>query len=69
MGTFSALTRADKIVPPVSDSVVSMLENVSLTANHKTASKFKCLPGDHLTPMENNRLNLLLDQYSDVFPS
>ena len=44
-----------------------MLENVSVTANHESAPKFKCLPSAHLTPTENNRLNLLLGQYSDVF--
>ena len=67
VGTFSALSKADKIVPSVSDPVVSMLENVSVTANHESAPKFKCLPSAHLTPTENNRLNLLLGQYSDVF--
>ena len=68
MGNFSALTKEDKIVPPVSDPVVSILENVSVTANHESVTRlnFKCLPSVHLTPTENNRLNLLLDQYSDV---
>ena len=67
IGTFSALQKTDQIVLPVSDPVVSTMENVCRAASHESASRFRCLPSDNLTSMENRQLNLLLDQYTDIF--
>ena len=69
IGTFSTLSKTDQIVLPVSDPIVSAVENVSVAAKQGSTSRFKGLPSPNLTSAENRCLNLLLDQYSDIFAS
>ena len=67
IGTFCELATDDSITELKHDPVVSSVENVTTFDSNNVTAMFKCLPSPNLTTSENNRLNSILGQFTDIF--
>ena len=67
IGEFKETLATDEIISLDSDPSVSVVDSSAATTSNDAHTNFRGLPSPKLSFSENKKLQLLLDQYSDIF--